>query len=58
MGFTFNNVAGLGFAVLSSLLLCMNGVIVNKVTSLKALELSFWRACMQTIWIFPIVLYR
>ena len=58
MSYSFDNVAGLGFAVLSSLLLCMNGVVINKVKSLEALELSFWRCSVQTIILFPIILYR
>ena len=58
MGCKIDNVAGLGLAMLSALLLCMNGVVVKKVKSLSPLELSFWRACMQTILLFPVVLYR
>ena len=52
------NLAGLGFAVLCAFFFAINGVVIKKVKSVTALEVSFWRCCMQMVWIMPICYYR
>ena len=52
------NLAGLGFAVLCAFFFAINGVVIKKVKSVTALKVSFWRCCMQMVWIMPICYYR
>ena len=49
---------GIVYAIMAGLFSLMNGVFVKKVTSIKPIELLFWRTTVQIILIWPVCWYR
>jgi len=55
---TTDQLIGSGLAILSAFMHAADGVMVKHITTLTAMEISFWRLTGQTIIMVPICHYR
>ena len=54
----WNSALGITYALLCATFSVMNGFFVKKVTSIKPIEMLFWRTTVQIILIWPVCMYR
>lgn len=51
-------IIGTSLAILSAFLHSLDGLIVNRLSPMTAVEMAFWRCTGQCIWIWPVCFYR